>query len=67
MMDEDQGASDVQDRGKGIEDVAADLALVGSGDLCRNDDLTDHLMGMGMKFVSWNKTDDQEFRRLADY
>lgn len=64
MMDENQGVSDVQDRGKEIEDVAANLALVGSGDLCRNDDLTEH--SMSMRSASWNKTDDQKFRRLAD-
>jgi len=50
MMGEDQDASDVQDRGKRIEDVAANLALVGSEDLCRNDDLKEH--SMGVKFVS---------------
>ena len=56
-MGEIQGVSDVQDRGKGIEDVPVNLTPVGSGDLCKNDDLRE--CSMNVRFVSWNKTDDQ--------
>ena len=65
MREEVQGVSDVRDRGKEVEDVVVNPAPVDCGDLRKNDDLTERLMSM--RFVSWNKSDDQVSRKLADY
>ena len=63
MADGIQGASDVQGKERGIEDVAAALALVDFGDSRKNGDLTGRLTNM--RSASWNKTYDQGSLRLA--
>lgn len=64
MMDENRGVFGVRDRGKEIEDAAANPALADSGDWYKNDDLTEHWMSK--RCVSWNKSGEHDFPRPAD-